>query len=70
MSGAAPIRLHLLPEALDRDGEPRAALVVPPSASRYGRRSITLLFPSIAAAVAAKRSMEAATPAGRDRPRR
>ena len=58
------IRLHLLPEAADRDGEPRAALVVPPTPSRYDRRTITLLFPSIAAALAAKRGMECASPGG------
>ena len=57
-----PIRLHLMPEALDRDGEPRAALVVPPTPSRYDRRTVTLLFPSVAAALAAKRRMERAKP--------
>jgi hypothetical protein len=55
-----PIRLHLLPEALDHAGEPRAALVVPPTSSRYDRRTVTLLFPSVAAALAAKRAMEGA----------
>jgi hypothetical protein len=60
-----PIRLYLLPEALDRDGEPRAALVVPPTPSRYDRRTITLLFPSVAAALAAKRGMERAEPGSR-----
>jgi hypothetical protein len=57
-----PIRLHLMPEAADRDGEPRAALVVPPTPSRYDRRTITLLFSSVAAALAAKRRMECAEP--------
>jgi hypothetical protein len=60
-----PIRLHLMPEALDRDGEPRAALVVPPTPSRYDRRTIVLLFPSVAAALAAKRGMECAEPGSR-----
>ena len=50
-----PIQLHLMPEAVDRDGEPRAALVVPPTPSRYDRRTVTLLYPSVAAALAAKR---------------
>ena len=60
-----PIRLHLLPEAPDHAGEPRAALVVPPTPSRYERRTITLLFPSVAAALAARRSMEGAEPGSR-----
>ncbi len=57
---AGPIRLCLLPEARDRDGEPRAALVVPPSPRRYGRLPVTLLFPSLATALDAKRSLERA----------
>lgn len=61
----APIRLCLMAEARDRDGEPRAALVVPPSPHRYGRRPVTLLFPSAAAAVAAKRDLEVAADARR-----
>jgi hypothetical protein len=59
------IRLHLMPEAADRDGEPRAVLVVPPTPSRYDRRTIVLLFPSVAAALAAKRGMECAEPGSR-----
>jgi hypothetical protein len=59
------IRLHLMPEAVDHNGEPRAALVVPPTPSRYDRRTITLLFPSVAAALAAKRGMERAEPGSR-----
>ena len=62
MTGA--IKLHLMPEAPDASGEPRAALVVPPLPSRYDRRAVTLLFPSIAAALAAKRNMERAEPSG------
>jgi hypothetical protein len=61
----AAIRLHLMPEAVDRDGEPRAALVVPPTPSRYDRRIVTLLFSSVAAALAAKRDMERAEPSSR-----
>lgn len=37
---ATPIRLRLMAEARDRDGEPRAALVVPPSPARYGKRPL------------------------------
>ena len=62
---APPIRLCLMPQALDRDGEPRAALVVPPTPSRYDRRTVILLFPSVAAALAAKRGMERAEPGSR-----
>lgn len=47
-----------MPEALDRDGIPRAALVVPPSPSRYDRRAVTVLFPSLQAALAAKKILE------------
>lgn len=54
----AQIRLCLMPEALDCDGQPRAALVIPPSPTRYDRRTITVLFSSLAAALAAKRRME------------
>ena len=60
---AAPIQLHLLPEALDRDGQPRAALVLPAQQAKGnmpGRRAITLLFGSVAAAVAEKRRREGA----------
>ncbi len=55
---AGAVRLLLLAEAKDPDGEPRAALVVPPSPGRYGVRPVTLVFPSLAAAVSAKRGME------------
>lgn len=54
----AEVQLHLLPEAPDAEGEPRAALVVPPMPSRYDRRTVTLLFPSLAAALAEKRRIE------------
>lgn len=49
--------LLLLPEAPDADGEPRAALLVPHV--RPGRRPKLRAFLSIAAALAAKRDMEA-----------
>jgi hypothetical protein len=60
---ATPIQLHLLPEALDRDGQPRAALVLPAqqaNGNMPGRRTVTLLFGSVAAAVAEKRRREGA----------
>ncbi len=63
--GTTSIRLCLLSEALDRDGESRVALVVPPTPSRYDRRAVTLLFPSIGAALAAKRRLERAEPENR-----
>ena len=55
---AAAIRLLLLDEAKGPDGAPRAALWVPPSPNRYGKRPTTILFPSLDAALAAKRAME------------
>ena len=57
MTGAQ-VRLCLLNEARDRDGEPRAALVVPPSPGRYGKRPVIVVFASLGAALNAKRSME------------
>ena len=67
MSAAAPpgvtptrIRLCLMSEAPDCDGVPRAALVIPPSPTRYDRRTVTVLFSSLAAALDAKRRMEGA----------
>lgn len=54
---AAPVRLLLLPDAADARGTPRPALLVPgPCAGRPKPRA----FPTIAAALAAKRNMEAA----------
>ena len=58
MATTPVIQLHVLPEGLDRDGQPRAALVLPAEGGGRTRRAITLLFPTIAAAVAAKRTME------------
>ena len=58
MAAAPAIQLHVLPEGLDRDGQPRVALVLPAEGGGRTRRAVTLLFPTIAAAVAAKRHME------------
>ena len=52
---AAAIRLHLLPDVLDEGGEARAALELP---AAPGRRAVVVLFPSVAAAVAAKMGLE------------
>ncbi|MDJ0391072.1 hypothetical protein QMO56_23455 [Roseomonas sp. E05] len=52
------IKLHLLLDAPDPDGLPRAALEIPPSPGR-NRRPTLLLFASIPAALAAKQRMEA-----------
>lgn len=60
-AASAPIRLCLMSEALDCDGQPRAALVLPAKpaeGNEPGRRAVTLLFGTIGAAVAAKRAME------------
>ncbi|MFT8243959.1 hypothetical protein [Roseomonas sp. BN140053] len=54
----APIRLHLLPDAPDASGEPRAALLVPPSHT-LTRRPALRVFATVAAAIAAKRLLEA-----------
>ncbi|MBX6747468.1 MAG: hypothetical protein IRY87_36015 [Acetobacteraceae bacterium] len=57
VSEAAP-RLLLLPDAPDADGQPRVALALPTLST--GRRAALVIFPTIAAALAAKRAMEAA----------
>ncbi len=62
---SAPIRLCLMNEARDRDGEPRAALVMPPSPQRYGKHPTTILYPSLDAALCAKRRLEEAADAPR-----
>ncbi len=54
----APIRLHLMPDAPNAEGEPRAALLVPASEAALTRRPVLLMFASIGAAIAAKREME------------
>lgn len=60
---AAPIQLHLMPEAPGDDGTPRAALVLPAEPAKGnapGRRAVTLLFGTVTAAVAEKRRLEGA----------
>jgi len=54
-STATAIRLHLLPDVIDEDGSPKAALQMPPVP---GRRAVVLVFGSIAAALSAKRELE------------
>ncbi len=63
MAGA--IRLLLLAEAKDADGVPRAALLVPPSPQRYGKHPTTIVYPSLDAALCAKRRLEEAADAPR-----
>jgi hypothetical protein len=55
---AERIKLIEVPGAFSSDGEPRAALLVPPAASSISRRPALRMFASVAAAIAAKRSME------------
>jgi ferric-dicitrate binding protein FerR (iron transport regulator) len=55
---AEPIRLIEVPNALDAHGTPRAALLVPPAPDAVSRRPVIKMFASVAAAIAAKRSME------------
>lgn len=57
-SAAQFARLVLLPDALDATGEPRIALAL--CALAPGRRGGLVIFPTIAAALTAKRDMEAA----------
>ena len=49
----------------ERIADLTSELVVPPTPSRYDRRTVTLLFPTIAAALAAKRDMEGVEPGSR-----
>jgi len=49
-------RLLLLPDAPDADGQPRVALALPTLST--GRRAALVIFPTIAAALAALRTME------------
>ncbi len=55
MSAAQPIRLHLMPDAPNGDGEPRAALLLLP---KPDRRPVLMMFSTIAAALELKRSLE------------
>lgn len=56
----APIRITYIPNAVDADGEQRVALEVPAKPGDVFRRAALMVFPSIAAAVAAKAAMEGA----------
>ena len=58
MPCAPAIRLLLLPDAADPEGAPRPALLLPNL--RPGARPVLRAFPTLAAALAAKRTMEAA----------
>jgi hypothetical protein len=53
-----PIRLIEVPNSLDASGACRAALLVPPAPGSVNRRPLIRMFASVAAAIAAKRSME------------
>ena len=55
---AAAIKLQLLPDAPDGDGEARAGLLVPAGLGRTNRRPVLLMFATIAAAVAEKQRLE------------
>lgn len=55
---AEPIRLIAVPNALDADGAPRAALLVPPAPDALNRRPALRFFASVTAAIAAKRVLE------------
>ena len=54
-----PIKLTMLSDALDADGQPRCGLLMPPPASTPGRRPVLVIFSSLTAALDVKRSMEA-----------
>ena len=56
MTPATSIRLLRLDDAPDGDGEPRGALMLPPTANV--RRSVVLMFASVTMAVQAKAQME------------
>lgn len=57
----ALIKLHLLEDARDAEGVPRAGLLVPPPPSSVSRRPVLVIFASIAAAVAEKARMESSS---------
>lgn len=50
------LQILLLVDALNAEGEPRAAVARP---TVSGRRGMLAIFPTVAAALAAKREMEA-----------
>lgn len=54
-----PIKLMLLADALDADGEPRYGLLVPPPPSKPGRRAVLMVFNDWAGTMAAKQALEA-----------
>ena len=54
---ASQTRLVLLSDALDAEGQPRVALAL--SALATGRRAALVIFPNLAAALDAKRDLEA-----------
>jgi hypothetical protein len=56
---AEPIKLIEIPYALNAEGSPRAALLVPPMPAALDRRPVRRVFDSLGAAIAAKRMMEA-----------
>jgi hypothetical protein len=58
MIAAPSIRLVAMPENRAPDGETRVALVVTPPPTSINRRPVLRVFGSIAAAIAAKRSIE------------
>jgi hypothetical protein len=53
-----PVRLVQIPAAVDADGEPRIALEVLPHPGSMSRRPVLMMFASMAAALASKRSLE------------
>lgn len=52
------IRLTILEDLLNSDGEPRAGLVLPLAPNATGRRQALRIFSSIGAALAAKTELE------------
>jgi hypothetical protein len=54
-----PIKLIEIPYALNAEGSPRAALLVPPMPAALDRHPVRRVFDSLGAAIAAKRMMEA-----------
>ncbi|HEY8612345.1 MAG TPA: hypothetical protein VIL69_13765 [Roseomonas sp.] len=54
----APIRLTLLPDLPNADGEPRAGLVLPLPPNSTSRRAALAIFPSVTAALMEKVRLE------------
>jgi len=59
-AAAERVHLLLLADAPNADGEPRAALLMPPAAAALSRRPMVKIFASLAAAIAAKAELEEA----------